>query len=371
VARIFKITDRHKQVESAKLSNFDLSEVGEIESTVVITSDSLTPYCVDAETKCLYFAELPASIQLERVSFIYVEQQMHATKLIAVPFSELPSLADQIERPLLEVFVFNSARCGSTLLHRALNSLDGVVSLAEYDVFKSVYALAEGGYEQAEIAQILSHCLTFCGRSFAGQVVAHKFKHDTVEMAALFQQVRPLGKNLYLYRNAIDWSASWLRINKDLDEYLDAEVVRDHLLHLSKSSRTSYLSALLQKDQATIATILVTLMMWVDSITGYIHAHEQSVPFLTVRYEDLEAQFEAVLKQIFSYIGMSGSIGAETLNVSQSDSQAGTAMARESNQPNAMKLTPQQVELVTHALQVHPRRLTPHMKLPGTLLLPT
>lgn len=69
--------------------------------------------------------EIPPEADLSQASFLYATQSKLARRALVVPFAALERLAAGVALPERLVFVFNIARCGSTLVNAMLNRVDG------------------------------------------------------------------------------------------------------------------------------------------------------------------------------------------------------------------------------------------------------
>ena len=71
---------------------------------------------------------------------------------------------------------------------------------------------------------MLSRCVRLFAYPYADRTIGFKFRHTCVESADLFHAAVPAAKHLFMYRNAIDWSASWRRFDVNWGALADADV---------------------------------------------------------------------------------------------------------------------------------------------------
>lgn len=124
------------------LADFEWAAAQDIDAEILLTNPDFSLYCLDNERRRAVFTALPTGIDLSRVPFMYQAQFDHTEYLVALPYREFFQLAEQIpaiNRKLL--CLHNIERCGSTVLARALNEIDGSMSLSEPDVLTNFVSL--------------------------------------------------------------------------------------------------------------------------------------------------------------------------------------------------------------------------------------
>lgn len=370
MAHMLEITGRNKELAAnwASLEHFESREAGEIPSEIVIQQDHVTPYCLDPESRRLIFTELPPELDLTTVSFAHSDQWRFARRLIAVPYEELPALSKQVPLPSRLVFIFNASRSGTTLMNRILNQMDAVCSFAELDFFTNLYWLDQVHQDREELADLLHHCVRLFAAPHADKIVCFKFRHNCVEISDLFHRVFPAAKNLFMYRNAIDWSASWRRIALEVGstDDVDRAEVRNEWVWVTERTRAN-LGLILDADRKNVPSLLAQLLQWIDSIEGYLRACEQGVPFVALRYEDLNESRVATLELLLDELRIPRAQLALARLGFEGDSQAGSVLQRRGGEPNAIELDDGQKRIIVEALARHPRELESQMVLPGTL----
>jgi hypothetical protein len=174
------------------------------------------PYCIDDETRTVVFVETSPDIDpAEEGPFYFQTQRDNAICVYTVPFdeyhrvvSELPEEACRTDQLLM---VYNTSRCGSTLLSKCINTLGNVRSISEPDVFTSLTHLASeanGTRDDDIIALAKSSAKLLCYmRKLKYPECEHvciKFRFQMVYIAELMNKALPEAKSIFLYRNALD-----------------------------------------------------------------------------------------------------------------------------------------------------------------------
>ncbi len=369
LADVLEIVDRDPPSGAlASLAGFRLRDGGQTDSRVVIEHGHITPYCLDHQTRRLIFTDLPPDLDLSSEPFAFWTQMAEARRLIAVPYAELPLLASDVETPGRLVFIFNSGRSGSTLLHQIFNEVDGAVSVSELDYFGNLVAIAHRAGDRSGLVDLLRHCITLSSSPFSDQTVAFKFRSDVTDIADLFHSAFPTAANIFLYRNAIDWCASWHRIHRaagwpeviPIDGFRNDRVVR--------TGRTTEFDQIVPPDSKEAPYNLAMLSLWSLTIQAYQRHWNAGVPMLAVRYEDLDAHRDSTLSTVLDRAGIPHEQLAQALRGFERDSQAGTVMAQADRRTNTTALDTRQRAAVVKALADLPDPLEPDIVLRGTFL---
>ena len=153
---------RENEISPTAFANFVYGPGEAVTSRMAVEAPGWTPYCVDVERREMLFVELPPETDLSQASFVYAMQARLARRALFVPFGSLEDLARAIPVPERLVFVFNIARCGSTLVNAMLSGVEGVWSLSEPDTFFDL-VMRRSLLAPAEVPGLIHSCvrLTF------------------------------------------------------------------------------------------------------------------------------------------------------------------------------------------------------------------
>jgi hypothetical protein len=125
------------------------------------------------------------------------------------------------------------------------------------------------------------------------------------------------------------------------------------------------LAALRQFEPATIIETLT--LTWASYISYAQNLQNSGLPLFIVRYEDLLADREQVMRAVFTHCGLPVDQLATSLMAFDRDSQAGTLLARaEASQGNIISLSAAEMEQIQSVIQHYPQIGTPHYSIPGT-----
>lgn len=349
--------------------DFDYQTDDTVDSSIVLQNPQWSVYCLDDVRQRVIFAEMPPHVDLSAVPLVFASQYDHVVRLLAVPYDEAIALANDITKPENIIFIFHSSRCGSTLLSRAFNEIPHVSSFSEPDYFSQMEGLREpNGSRDSELATILRACTLLACRPTQHKpdttVYAFKPRGAVQVVGGLFRQAIPDSVNLLIYRNATDTLNSWLGALPRLGAKAD---------DLFPAGEEDYSYKFWKQYGGTGNFTMYDwcILHWLISLDAHLSLDRNGMPFLAVRYEDLNVQRERVLGAILDYCQLSQEHIADMLRAFDHDAQAGTIIARENpHEGNRYAMTDAERERLLSTLQRHPVINTPDYTAPGTLKLP-
>lgn len=362
--------------ELASLKNFTTTPGAAVDVETLIHRPHVSLYCLDDETRQAVFVELPEEVELRAAAFIFDTQLTRARRLILVPYSAFTQAAARLPALQRLVLIYMTGRSGSTLLSHALNEFDSVVSLSEADT-PSQFVYLRGAYQgrEAELAELLDATLRFlCRPASQPPPVLHalKLRPEALQAIDLFQSACPWVKNLFLYRDAVGWVASFYRL---LNMHLWPDTIP---LQVWRARRppfnldTSQLLPYLGEAGTHVAPVEALTLTWLGLMQTYLDAQRRGVPMLAVRYCDLNANPRQVLAAITRYCGLGSPLGDRGLSVFERDSQAGTSFRRDKpSEGNPLRFTAEQLQQITAILRRHPLLSESDIAVPGTLHIGT
>jgi len=268
----------------AGLSDFRYTDVGVVESNVVVENPEISLYCLDDEGKKAIFVELPAGIELTKAPFVYDAQLKNAQRLYAVPyelFTRLASTLPEVHRP---IFIHISGRSGSTLLSHVFNDSNVVISLSEPDVVTQFSHLCEGtaGNRDPELQRLAKSTVRFLFRQYHTediQAFAVKFRAQGVRVMDLFQDAFPGAKNLFLYRDAVGWATSFARVFRDMGSP-ESTLIGEWRSEMESYLHTdlSHFMAYLSPGREDIQIVEKLTLWWITTIEMYLEQVERGCP---------------------------------------------------------------------------------------------
>lgn len=360
----------------ASMADFTCTDGDEVSADIARTTPNISLYCLDEETQRAIFVELPAEVNLAAAPFVYQTQYEQARRLIAVPYATFRQLAHTLPAISHLIVIYISGRSGSTLVNHLLNAVDSVVSLSEPDVATQFVHLrrTQPTHAQGEDAlrDLLDCTLRFLFKPGVWAIPAAcsiKLRGEGLQVMDLFQATFPRITNLYLYRDAVGFIASFYRLfqqagmphSMPVDEYL-AQFSR--MFQQDLTYQTAYLEA----GTTALSTPQFLTLWWLLLMERCLAQQARGIPLLAVRYDDLNTHREQVVSAILEYCGLSTAQLPDLLRIFARDAQVGTALARDKpDEGNTLRLSDEERQEMARILQRHPVIKTSDFVVPGTL----
>jgi hypothetical protein len=355
------------------LNDFTVSDGDEVDAGIILSNPNVSLLCFDDDNKRAIFAELPAGINLTKVPFVYATQYEQALRLIAVPYDNFRTLAHTLLPVEHLIMMYISGRSGSTLLHHVFNEVDTVMSLSEPDIITQfVHLRAHDHSRDAELRELFDCTvrMLFKPNPFKQpKTYVLKYRSETLLAMDLFHAAIPHTKNLYLYREAEGFVRSFYRVFNNFETPL-YQTVSDvlqgftALFNYDITAQAAYLDA--DSDQVSMVQWLT--LWWTVAMDWYLEQAARDIPILAVRYADLNAQREQVVKAIFDYCGLPVEQVSKALVAFDRDSQEGTFLARENpREGNKLQLTEDEQQQMNRILARHPAIKVSDFIAPNTL----
>ncbi|XP_035680324.1 uncharacterized protein LOC118418485 isoform X1 [Branchiostoma floridae] len=192
-------------------------------------------YTIDWEQESVVLIRPVNGTDLKKDPFFCQAQRQNATEVLVVPIEELQAVADVVSDKVShvqEVFVFNTARCGSTLLTQAVEASPVAQAASEplvFDlIFHQILRLRRGSPSPHNAAAVLRDEETAVSllRNVVSllnyylitsdqphrSVVVYKFMAQPILVADIVFRAFPDAKTVFLYRNGLEVYESWVHV---------------------------------------------------------------------------------------------------------------------------------------------------------------
>ena len=300
-----------------------------------------------------------------RPPFVYVMQARLARRALIVPFAALEDLAERVPPPRHVILVFNIARCGSTLVNAMLNRVEGVWSLSEPDPFFDL-VMRRHLLDPSEIPGLVRACVLLSFRPPAARrahTMGIKFRSESLFQAEHFYAAFPEAAYVFLYRDGVSWARSFWYFTQNLGFplVLEGEALRFDWWMLSAAAPFDRLVPYLDPD-GSIPAERVLAPGWAIQIEEYLRLRDRGLPFLAIRYNELQADQDAVTTRLLRHCGLPAAAAAAAAKAFERDSQAGTTIARDRR--DAIPFTEAEALAFREALARQPQITSPDVILP-------
>lgn len=365
-------------------------ELGEAESVGVeaLSRPGVSVYALDLARGGVAFVEGPAQPRampspLLDAPFLHQAQRNHATHVLRVPFDLFHALAGRAPPPPAPpILVHSTGRCGSTLVSEMLAALPGVASLAEPDLFTGVeVAVADGRLSSGDAVPILESALALAthGLAPADARPAIKFRSEVAWIARELDRACPDARVVFMYRDARRVIESYLRVlgrGPTWSTRLAHVPVLDRVVAARHARRVERRGPRMERfDYVLRGTTAMDvekrgrwgkfLLQWLAKVHAYLdlRRHRDGDAF-ALRYEDLVARPEPVLRALFEHCDLPADALADAVARMGRDSQRGTAFHRGAG--HAWTLTPRDEREIARVFTDHTELPGPDAVLPGT-----
>lgn len=360
-ALVYDVEKNLDQQGWANLSDFALGPARPVSSRIVVDEPGWSLYTLDKDAEVAVFVELPAGTDLAKSPFVYSDQQKLAHRVLAVPLAALDQLADLVPPAKQIIFIFNIGRCGSTLIADALNAVPNVWSLSEPDAFSTLimrhfFLKNRVNFSREQTIGLIRACTRLLYRPPAANpegVFAVKLRSQSLFQADLFHEALPEATCVFLYRDALAWANS---IYQMLRKYGFPPVLTGDERALAWTCFTAAedlgkLRPFVDVDAEGVPTELALAPAWACNMVEYDRHLRGGVPFLALRYNEINAERELSLQRLFEHCRLPLEYVAKAMAAFDHDSQAGTKIARD---VKVDRLSEAQIARLRQLLAQHP-----------------
>ena len=369
-----RILSRHREHMGVLTSpaDFELAPGGSIAVESLVDDPRLSLYCIDHNNQRAIFTVLPDGIDPLAAPFLYQAQFDHAEYLVAVPYADFLKLAAQLPPAPKLLCLHNIGRCGSTVMSRALNEIEGLLSLSEPDALTAFIGF--GSLPNAEQRDLLRACVAWLARPAiigdAAQVVI-KFRNQAMAVLDRYVEALPEAQHFFMYRNVIDWLASFqrLRVNRGdrPTRYSREQIIEQQVAYYQCPA--AEIERLAHPSQSSYLGLEGRALGWLFMLGRCLALAGRGAPLTAIRYEDLQQGRDAVLLNVLRLLDLPLAALSEAVAAFESDAQAGTKLARDSQRSNTVALPAEMQATVSRLLALQPVINHADYTLPGTLRL--
>lgn len=309
-----------------ELSNFQytVGKAIDFKQLLLEKADVIGPYCIDDENRQIVFVETePDFDPAETGPFYFQSQRDHAVKLFVVPYEEYHRVIAELPNTHTDnlVLVYNTSRCGSTLLSKCCDSVTDMQAISEPDVFTGLTHLAaeaKGTRDEDIVALARSSGKLLCylrrQKNPDRDAVCLKFRFQQVYINKLIQQALPDAKPIFLYRNGLDvidsMGAAFINtglyrairtIGIDTFYIWSISTLPDHLWKLMPLIRDPRFPMASFKPLGAVVPFVFT---WLSVMQAAIEAKEAGTIDVMIRYEDMIKGKDAYVRKMLEAVGV-------------------------------------------------------------------
>ena len=305
-------------------------------------------HCISLEQRKAYFVEMSDGsnpYNTRRFSIQFVSQRELGKYLYALPLDQFYQYVEGLDLSQRRVvWLFHSARCGSTVWAQVFNELPnwGVVSECNFLLHSLMYE------NNSEPINNFLHSETFARATLAGfKFNVSRFpesysifvKGATFQDLSLLHPVAKYFKNLKLlfsYRNCLPSTESWSQAfakyklmflessrrivnGKYTNDYISLFIVGAHTQWWLHPARSRVIP-----NPVPVSQFEWYVVYWCSMVCGVRRAQEQGYGVHCIKYEDMQADCEGLIRRVFNHLGIDESLVAMALQSTRQDSHADT-----------------------------------------------
>ncbi|MDQ1159504.1 hypothetical protein QE385_003901 [Sphingomonas sp. SORGH_AS 950] len=333
------------------------------DARALLARPSVTPYCIDPISGDVLLVETPDDLDLTSMPFVYEAQYRYATRIHALPMESLVTIAEEMPPPPVALLIHSTGRCGSTLLARALRSLD-VTTWSEPDVFSQLAMLGRPENKEA-VAAIRSLYGAFLRIFTRGHTapVAFKLRSLSCEHAAYIASAAPSSRSLFLYREATAVARSYAR--------LTGRPLATWVLSDDERQAWSVIAPILREREGPVDGYDLMAMLWAGPVRHYLDEGRAAHWLGALDYDDFVRHPQDSLAMVLTAIGAPGEIPPLPDHVlarhSQSDSHLSPEASKKRMDEDPDIASPHFAAIIARRLSAIDERLSPNMELPTRL----
>lgn len=336
----------------------------------LIEQEDWSLYSLDLAQGLAWFVELPPGSDLSASAFAFRDQRRLAQRMLQVSLDDLIEIAAQAPRPSKVIFVFSVGRCGSTLVSHVLNTSPMVWGLSEPIAFPRLIMTNYNSDERLtapreRMVALIRACtrLQFRPPRASGRdVFALKFHSQCLFQADLYFEAFPDAAFVFLYRDAVGWTKSWYQMSQKYGyaARLSGPAKLDMWNCVTAADDLSHLRHYVDIDAEQVALEDGLVHGWARNMEEYTRYLWAGVPFLAMRYNELNSDRVASLTRLFVHCGLPAEHAVAGLAAFDRDSQAGDVV---SHDVVAEAMTEDQVARLREVLARRPDFNDPDLRL--------
>jgi Sulfotransferase domain len=334
-ATLHKIESRSipHPAESAILANFRLDKGDLASPDLVLNEEGWSLHCLDQASKMAVFVKTPPECDLSATAFMRMAQYQGAEYIMLVPWQSLPTLAKKLSEPENLIFIFNIGRSGTTLVSRMLAHVPDVLSLSEPEALFNVTREYHSNDPQLNRELILACTKLSCHPPYGSphKTVAMKFQSQNILHCEDYFAVFPNAKYVFLYRDAKSWGNSIYKMCRSFGSpELWDQPHRDMVWNIfSASSSIEYLSPYLDMRAEITHPEQVIAPVWGFYLEHYLSCLARGIPFLAMRYNEINANHEAATKLLLKHCGLPEIAAGDAIHGFDQDSQKDSGIGQD------------------------------------------
>ena len=290
--------------------------------------------------------------------FIRENHVLYSSHLLYVPIEQFHRMAEELGDPKGKLtFIFNTTRCGSTLLAQMAEETGELVNISEPNQMTELATLYKHEGDTEAMRKLARDVVRWTCRPYHGMKIQGYFVKlisPAICSISLLRDVFPESHLLFMYRDVIKVAQSLfrtaheyplLRISYSLSK-LAAPLTEICVNGLGFYGRDYRIKC---KDDLTLG-----IFNWIAAAKYYVALRNRGMDVAGIRYEDLVGDPLYSSRQILKYCGLPESLAEKFVEGMAHDSQRNSVLSKANlSQHRDPELTPESREFHNKLLKQH------------------
>ena len=271
--------------------------------------------------------------KFEYCSFMRIAQVLYCNQLILVPLNHFHRMAEELGDPKGQlIFLFNTGRCGSTLLTQMMQTTGKCISISEPDSTSALALWYKSKGDSPQLRQLSQDVIRWTCRPYKNITpLAYMLKIMPMYIYVLpiFREVYPYSKCLFMYRNVIKVAQSLYRISREVPTLMMTNTLGklspvltekcfDYVGYLGKDFRYKFW------DDLSMGVMMATV-----NCKLYLEFRRNGLEVSAVRYEDIMKDKHFAARAILKFCDLPISLEQDFLHGLEFDSQRNSVISQE------------------------------------------
>ena len=312
---------------------FDLGTKRVFDTSLLLSEPAWQLFAYDFENRNALFVKTTAGPDLFKAPFLHQELYNRAVELVTVPFADFIKLSMAAAEPNTIVHLLSIGRCGSTLAHHLFNNADGVLSVSEPDTYIGL-TMARSTLDDSLSLDLLRAANRFHFKSGANryfQTLIVKHHSQTMFMAERLRSANPRAKFIFMYREGESWANSVCQMAQSYEfPILQDRKAREMFWHIVSGGQDEQtMSSFIDPENEKPEGDRWIAVLWAVYMREYLRLWAHQFKMLAINYAELNAERLISVHKMFTYSGLSVDQLEQVMVAFDTDSQAGTSLAKE------------------------------------------
>ena len=258
--------------------------------------------------------------------FIRNSQVENCRRLIVVPLPAFHRMSEELGDPKGQlVFLFNTGRCGSTLLTHMLEHTGVCVAVSEPDAAQILTRWYRRRGDSESLRQVTRDCVRWLCRPYKAikpTTYVVKISGTSSCAAPILTTVFPDSRCVYVYRNVVPMAQSAYRASCMLPSLGLTYILGKHSARLTEMAVNMIGFPGMDYRFRLYDNLTFGVLLLIRTALPYLELRRRGFPVVAVRYEDIVADPEYVFRRLLEFCGIPASLATAGLDTMKIDSSA-------------------------------------------------